>query len=103
MTSDLDEPAAAALLFELAAQFRQTNQTQLAADTLNLLARRFPNAPVTDQALSWLVQFYASSETAHAYRGNARELSQTATITPDTGVQPATALIEIRGCRCRGG
>jgi photosystem II stability/assembly factor-like uncharacterized protein len=93
MTSDLDEGGAAALLFELAAQFQQTNQTQLAADTLNLLARRFPNAPVTDQALTWLVEFYASSETAHAYRANSRELLQAA-VTPDADVQQASALME---------
>lgn len=68
MTSDLDESAAAALLYELATQFRLAHQFQLAADTLNLLARRFPNEPLADQALTWLVQFYASGETAHVYR-----------------------------------
>jgi hypothetical protein len=93
MTNDLDDTAAAALLFELAAQFRQTNQTQLAADTLNLLARRFPAAPVTDKALAWLVQWYASSETAHAYRANALALQQ-ATSTAQQDVQQATALLE---------
>jgi hypothetical protein len=103
MTSDLDESAAAALLFELASQFRQTNQTQLAADTLNLLARRFPHAPITDQALVWLVQFYASGETAHAYRANVpvstlagsrAPSAQRMVDDPGTGIQPATALLE---------
>lgn len=105
MTSDLDEGAAAALLFELSAQFRETHQTQLAADTLNLLARRFPNASVTDAALTWLVQFYASSETAHAYResgGLSLRLSQQdqgdtalrGNKSPGSQVTPATALVE---------
>lgn len=94
VTSDLDQSAAAALLFELAGQFRQTHQTALAADTLNLLARRFPSEPITDQALTWLVEFYASSETAHAYRTQAREMLETTAEASQTNIQQATALLE---------
>jgi photosystem II stability/assembly factor-like uncharacterized protein len=99
MTSDLDEEAAAALLFELAAQFRETHQTQLAADTLNLLARRFPDAPITDEALAWLVQFYASGETAHVYSEpgglSPREnRGVRGDKPPGSQVTPATALVE---------
>src|SRR5690606_19353722 len=44
---------------------RDTGKWDLAAETYYLLARRFPEHRLTDRALPWLVQFYASSEAAH--------------------------------------
>src|SRR5204863_9582933 len=35
------------------------------ADPYFLFARRTPDHPLVDPALTWLIQFYASGETAH--------------------------------------
>ncbi len=56
------------LLVQLAEGYRKTGRLDLAADTYFLLARRFPDHPLVDSALHWLVQFYASSEMAHHIR-----------------------------------
>ncbi len=98
MIADLDPAAGASLLFEVAAHFQQTGQIDLAASTRELLFRRFPNDPLADQCLVWLVQYYASSETAHAYRQIATEITQAIAREENTGpqsqsfVQPATAI-----------
>src|SRR5205823_3040766 len=43
----------------------KTGRLDLAADTYFLFARRTPDHPLVDPALTWLIQFYASSEIAH--------------------------------------
>jgi photosystem II stability/assembly factor-like uncharacterized protein len=52
------------LLVELADGYRQAGRLDLAADTYFLFARRYPDHPLVDRSLDWLVKFYASSETA---------------------------------------
>ncbi len=99
MIGDLDESAAAALLLELATHFQQNNQMELAVACQELLTRRCPSDPLADQALVWLVQYYASSETAHAYRPVTTEVTNSLASTHElptaiNNVQPATALIE---------
>lgn len=68
MLAELDSASAASLLFELATYFRQAGEMDLAASTLELLAQRYPAEPQVDAALVWLVQFYASGESAYVYR-----------------------------------
>jgi photosystem II stability/assembly factor-like uncharacterized protein len=61
----LDARSGGELLFQLAAGYRAAGRLDLAADSYYLLAQRYPQHPLVDDALLWLVQFYASSETAH--------------------------------------
>jgi len=62
LTDGLDAEASCELFFQLADGYRAKGQLDLAADTYYLLARKHPEHPLTEQALRWLIQFYASSE-----------------------------------------
>jgi photosystem II stability/assembly factor-like uncharacterized protein len=64
LTDDLDPASAGELMFELASAYRAAGKLDLAADTYSSLARQWPDHPLVDPALRWLVQFYASSEAA---------------------------------------
>jgi hypothetical protein len=64
MIDGLAPDDAGQLLGQLADGYRKTGRLDLAADTYFMFARRYPDHPLTDQALVWLVQFYASGETA---------------------------------------
>jgi photosystem II stability/assembly factor-like uncharacterized protein len=61
----LDAQGGGELLFQLAAGYRAAGRLDLAADSYYLLARRYPQHPLVDDALFWLVQFYASGEAGH--------------------------------------
>lgn len=65
LTGGLDAQTGGELLFQLAEGYRATARHAMAADTLYLLARRYPDHPLTEQALVWLVRYYASGEVAH--------------------------------------
>jgi hypothetical protein len=62
LTSGVDMAGGGELLFRLADGYRRTGRLDLAADTYYLLVRRFPDHPLAEQALVWLVQYYASGE-----------------------------------------
>ncbi len=73
LTDGLDDQRGGQLLFQLAEGYRAKGRLDLAADTYYLVARRWPDHPLVDRSLVWLVQFYASSEAAHytnRVRGN---------------------------------
>src|SRR5262249_24467496 len=61
----LSDNDAGQLLVQLAEGYRKAGRLDLAADTYFLFARRTPDHPLVDSALTWLVQFYASDETTH--------------------------------------
>ncbi len=65
LTGGLDAQSGGELMFQLAEGYRETGRHAMAADTLYLLARRYPDHPLTEQALTWLVRYYASGEVAH--------------------------------------
>jgi photosystem II stability/assembly factor-like uncharacterized protein len=65
LIQDLRAEDGAKLLNQLADGYRQAGRLDLAADTSYMLARRYPDQPLADRAVTWLVHFYASSEMAH--------------------------------------
>jgi photosystem II stability/assembly factor-like uncharacterized protein len=64
-TDGLDSTSGGELLLQLAGGYRTSGNLDLAADTYFLFARQYPEHPLVDSALVWLVQFYASDEAAH--------------------------------------
>jgi photosystem II stability/assembly factor-like uncharacterized protein len=87
----LDQRGGGELLSQLAAGYRAAGRLDLAADTYYLLAQRYPQHPLVDDALLWLVQFYASGEAAHrlAAPAAARPLVRDETLTDPTEIRPA--------------
>ncbi|MCA9259496.1 MAG: hypothetical protein KDA61_09865, partial [Planctomycetales bacterium] len=67
MAADLPPAAAGSLLSELAEGFAEQGDLPLAAQVRQTLANQYPSHPLTPAAVEWLVQFYASSETARAF------------------------------------
>jgi photosystem II stability/assembly factor-like uncharacterized protein len=64
MIDGLGDDDSGQLLVELAEGYRKAGRLDLAADSYFLFARRTPDHPLVDSALTWLVQFYASDEFA---------------------------------------
>lgn len=87
LTGGLDAEAGGELMFQLAEGYRETGRQAMAADTLYLLVRRYPDHPLTEQALVWLVRYYASGEVAHVA---SRQLAQQARTTPLASVDYRT-------------
>ena len=71
LTAGLEENSAGELLFQLAHSYHQRGQWESAAQTFEMLARRFPNHALAGPAEQWLVQYYASGEAA--WRTDARQ------------------------------
>ncbi len=65
LTGGLDTHSGGELMFQLAEGYRETGRHAMAADTMYLFARRYPDHPLAEQALAWLVRYYASGEVAH--------------------------------------
>jgi photosystem II stability/assembly factor-like uncharacterized protein len=92
-----DEESAAALLAELARLCLAAGHLQGAAETRELIVRRFPAHRESAAALAWLTAYYASSETARvdAPRGGRGEeaagLGGASAETPRNAVQQAAA------------
>jgi photosystem II stability/assembly factor-like uncharacterized protein len=104
-TEGLDARSGGELVFQLAEGYRTSGRHDLAADSYYLLARNFPEHPHADQALRWLIQFYASGETgvrmraktgaidvAHASGASAGDVVQTSAEAPLTAASPANGL-----------
>jgi photosystem II stability/assembly factor-like uncharacterized protein len=85
------------LLVQLAEGYRKAGRLDLAADTYFLFARRTPDHPLVDPALTWLIQFYASGEISQRLSTrSAANIRQDATPTPGevalaTGDTPTTS------------
>jgi len=79
----LDASAGGEVLYELADNLRMSDQPVLAADAFEFLVRRYPNHPLCETALIWLVQYYSSAEADWAFRQEG-QLAHT----PAPSVQP---------------
>ncbi len=64
-TRDLEPDRAAQVLFQLAKRYWTKGRADMAAECYEVLAERHANHPLAGAALTWLVQYYASGETAH--------------------------------------
>ena len=100
MLEGLSDDDTGHLLVELAEGYRKTGRLDLAADTYFLLARRTPDHPLVDPALTWLVQFYSSAEISHRLTTRAsnnmrRESDVAQNAGPSHAIKQATALTPI--------
>jgi len=71
LTRDLDGESAGQAFYQLACQFVRRGRWQEAADAFQSLADRYPQHSLTPPALLWLLQYYASGETAWRMRCDA--------------------------------
>lgn len=97
MIDGLDADAAAPLLVQLAEGYRKTGRLDLAADTYFLLARRFPDHPLVEPSLEWLIRFYTSSEMAKRVQARTAPAGRTDVASDDSagGVRQASAVASI--------
>jgi tetratricopeptide (TPR) repeat protein len=88
LTRDFPSRSVASVLYQLAMRYQRSGETELAAHALHRLVNSCPDQDLTDEALVWLVRYYASSEVAWRLRGQTRLQTQVV----QTGAQqPVTA------------
>jgi photosystem II stability/assembly factor-like uncharacterized protein len=90
MIDGLSPADSAQLLVELASGYRKAGQLDLAADTYFLFARKYPDHPLAEPALDWLIKFYASTEVAHRLKqaGSARPAEDNRAASAETAGSP---------------
>jgi hypothetical protein len=76
VTRGLDPDGSAQLLYHLAQRYSQSGEWGMAARAFKLLADQHPEHPLSQSALVWLVQYYASSEAAWRMRSPQRSAVQ---------------------------
>ena len=64
LTAGLDDSSAAGVIHQLGRQFHRAGRWQLAAETFQSLVDRYPEHPLSQAALVWLVQYWSSGEAA---------------------------------------
>jgi photosystem II stability/assembly factor-like uncharacterized protein len=75
-TRDLDPDRAAEVLFQLAKRYWMKGRSDMAAECFEVIAERHTKHPLSGAAIAWLVQYYASGETAHRGRAAGQITSQ---------------------------
>lgn len=68
LTGGLEDAAGVELLSDLAQRYRARGDGDRAADTLYLMARRYPGHPIVEHATLHLLSYYSSGEIASANR-----------------------------------
>lgn len=81
LTAGLDESSAAGVIHQLGQQFYQSGRWQLAADTFQALVDRYPEHPLSQATLAWLVQYWSSSEAAWRFEQTKRDRADQAAAT----------------------
>lgn len=89
LSRDLDAASAAAVLFHLAVRYHERGQWDAAAQTLRLLAERYPQQPLARRALIWLVKYYASQEALWRFQGQQRTVVAQAVAELPAGAEPS--------------
>lgn len=72
LLKSLDGSMGGQVLYQMADRYYRNGQWELAAETFDLLATRYPEHPLTASALTWLVQYWSSSEAAWRVQGRQR-------------------------------
>ncbi len=100
LTSGLDESSSSQLLYQLAGQYLQRGNWELAAGTYEALVERHPQHPLAHSAQVWLLHYYASGEAAWRVRQSSSAVAQQSTGGfPAQGVVPASAALPMQGRR----
>ncbi|MHB8867063.1 MAG: YCF48-related protein, partial [Pirellulaceae bacterium] len=94
LTKSMNGAGAGQVLYQLGQRYLAAGEWQLAAQALEQLVERYPDHPLSETALVWLIQYYASSEAGWQLRRQTHMISQstTAEVTHSGlagGVQPA--------------
>ena len=82
LTDGIGDRGAGEILYQLARRYHEVGESDAAAETMQLLLRRYPQHPLADAAALWLVQFYSSGEMALRSR---RKSPQSGAATPAEG------------------
>jgi len=72
LVEGLNTQGAGEILYHLGRRYHATGYPEMAAETFQLLVDRYGDHSLTEPALVWLVQYYASGETAWRLRGRSR-------------------------------
>ena len=78
LVQGLDGGSAGRILYQLGQSYYRAGRWPAAADTFELLAQRYPDHPLAQPAMLWLVQYYAGSEPAWRVQGEQRYAVQQA-------------------------
>ncbi len=74
----MNGPSAGQVLYHLGQRYLVAGQWELAAQSLEQLVERYPDHPLSETALVWLIQYYASGEMGWQLRKQTRMVSQVA-------------------------
>ena len=78
MTRGLNDQAASRLIFQLGTRYAQSGRGDLAEEAFQILAERYRDQPIAEQAMRWLILHYTSSEAAWRRRDLANPTAQPA-------------------------
>jgi photosystem II stability/assembly factor-like uncharacterized protein len=96
LTRGMESADACRILYHLARQYQQRGEWPLAAETLEMLVDRHPQAPLAAEAMAWLVQYYASTEAAWRVQNSQRQTKATLTGNPKSKPSIDATLLEDR-------
>jgi hypothetical protein len=94
LTKSMNGTNAGQVMYQLGQRYLVAGQWELAAQSFQQLVERYPDHPLAETALVWLIQYYGSSEVGWQLRRQTHIVSQVATTEVaqsqmTAGVQPA--------------
>jgi len=90
LTRGLDDAAAARLVYQLGWRYANSGRADLGAEVFHILAERYRDQPVSEQALAWLIRHYTSAEAAWRRRDRASPAAQLARVNVPIDRPPAS-------------